>query len=280
MTKFENLTEKDDCITFSEQLVAVKVCAGKASKCPAHSELVGVARVPLEDPAPQLAGPDSLPRMWNTTKIPVQSDWPLENRVTVGVSSHFIDWKDEKAGVQRRSSKEHSEKTPWASGTKTQQHLRLTPSNTHNPSFWLKILQPRVLTDVPITCFQAEKKKEKQSHDYFSKIHGQHERRDQKQRKWSLESRQQKMMAQRQWKQKKGAGTLTATNCSLIVMQSSLSNSQRREGRENTNILVPSLSSIISSGWPGSLIRIGFLFSHKRLIYSYALFSHLFRINS
>ena len=35
---------------------------------------------------------------------------------------------------------------------------------------------------------------------------------------------------------------------------------------ENMNIPVPSLSFFISSWWPGSFIRIGFLFSHKRLL--------------
>lgn len=40
------------------------------------------------------------------------------------------------------------------------------------------------------------------------------------------------MMVQRQWKQKKGAGTVTATNCSLTVMQSSFSVKFSEEGRE------------------------------------------------
>lgn len=41
-------------------------------------------------------------------------------------------------------------------GTETQQHPDLN-SNTHDSSFWLKLLQPRLLMDAPIKSFQGKK---------------------------------------------------------------------------------------------------------------------------
>lgn len=121
---------------------------------------------PTGRPHSTASQPDSLSQALDQgPRFQLQLDWSLENRVALGVWSHFINWKDEKLVGRARAAKNTQKRLNrlWVPRPNSTSDLNL---QTHNSSFWLVIA-----TQSANGCIHSVFTPKKNHRTTFRKIH-------------------------------------------------------------------------------------------------------------